>query len=53
MSASFCIWIWDSSYVVEASNTVNATPLAYKDAVKIAAQHGYQQWQMAMGSHGF
>lgn len=35
------------SYVVEASNTVNATPLAYKDAVKIAAQHGYQQWQMA------
>lgn len=35
------------SYVVEASNTVHATPLAYKDAVKIAAQHGYQQWQMA------
>lgn len=35
------------SYVLEASNTVDATPLAYEDAVKIAAQHGYQQWQMA------
>ena len=33
--------------ILEASNTVDATPLAYEDAVKIAAQYGYQQWQMA------
>lgn len=35
------------SYVIDASNTVDAAPLAYDDVIQIAAKHGYQQWQMA------